>query len=131
MKSNPTKKSKDKEKYKTFSEKQLRGFQEVQTWLKTVSEKSGKQYLHVFRNFCNFCGKNPKQLILEEKFRIIFIAQTGIRVSDALELKVSDIQRELELGNVPLAIRFLPKKDRKTIKERITFLASDGIEMLK
>lgn len=68
---------------------------------------------------------------LEEKFRIIFIAQTGMRVSDTLELKVGDIQRELELGNVPLAIRFLPKKDRETIKERITFLGSDGIEMLK
>jgi len=219
---NPTKESKYKEKYKTFSEKQLREFQEVQTWLRTVSEKSGKQYLHAFKNFCNFCGKNPKQLILErdkeirnsdpnnrtgirdlildfrkylekegyapksinawdgavrgffssvlgkagminvrnysdshvskrkdlvptleevkkmldvvsleEKFRIIFIAQTGMRVSDALELKVGDIQRELELGNVPLAIKFLPKKDRETIKERITFLASDGIEMLK
>ena len=49
----------------------------------------------------------------------------------ALELKVGDIQRELELGNVPLAINFLPKKDRETIKERITFLASDGIEILK
>ena len=68
---------------------------------------------------------------LEEKFRIIFIAQTGMRVSDALELKVGDIQRELELGNVPLAIKFLPKKDRETIKERITFLASDGVDMLK
>lgn len=219
---NPTKESKYKEKYKTFSEKQLREFQEVQTWLRTVSEKSGKQYLHAFKNFCNFCGKNPKQLILErdkevrnsdpnnrtgirdlvldfrkylekegyapksinawdgavrgffssvlgkagminvrnyadshvskrkdlvptleevkkmldvvgleEKLRIIFIAQTGMRVSDALELKVGDIQRELELGNIPLAIKFLPKKDRETIKERITFLASDGIEMLK
>jgi len=62
---NPTKDSKYKEKYKTFSEKQLLEFQEVQTWLRTVSEKSGKQYLHALKNFCNFCGKNPKQLILE------------------------------------------------------------------
>ncbi|MFW6173993.1 MAG: tyrosine-type recombinase/integrase, partial [Elusimicrobiota bacterium] len=46
-------------------------------------------------------------------------------------LKAGDIQRELELGNIPLAIRFLPKKDRETIKERITFLASDGVEILK
>jgi len=52
-------------------------------------------------------------------------------VSDALELKVGDIQRELELGNIPLAIRFLPKKDRETIKEGITFLASDGVELLR
>ena len=42
---NPTKEGKYKDKYKTFSEKQLREFQEVQTWLRTVSEKSGKQYL--------------------------------------------------------------------------------------
>jgi len=54
-----------------------------------------------------------------------------MRVSDTLELKVGDIQRELELGNVPLAIKFLPKKDRETIKERITFLASDGVDMLR
>jgi integrase len=68
---------------------------------------------------------------LEEKFRILFIAQTGMRVSDAIELKVGDIQRELELNKVPLAIRFVPKKDREMIGERITFLASDGVEMLK
>jgi len=219
---NPTKDGKYTEKFKHFSEKQLLEFQEVQTWLRTVSEKSANQYLHTIRNFCNFCGKNPKQLILdrdneirnsdpnnrtgirdlildfrkyleevgyapktinawdgavrgffssvlgkagminvrnyadshvskrkdlvptleevkkmldvvslEEKIRIIFIAQTGMRVSDALELKIRDIQRELELGNLPLAIEFLPKKDRETIKERITFLASDGVETLK
>ena len=34
---------------------------------------------------------------LEEKFRIIFIAQTGVRVSDALKLKIRDVKRELEL----------------------------------
>jgi len=62
---NPTKKSKDKEKYKPFSEKELLKFREVQTWLRTVSERSGKQYLHALKNFCNFCGKNPRQLILE------------------------------------------------------------------
>ncbi|MCX8166249.1 MAG: hypothetical protein N3E37_00135 [Candidatus Micrarchaeota archaeon] len=28
---------------------------------------------------------------LEEKFRIIFIAQTGMRVSDALKLKVREL----------------------------------------
>lgn len=33
---------------------------------------------------------------LEEKFRIIFLAQTGMRVSDVLNLKVGDIERELE-----------------------------------
>lgn len=32
---------------------------------------------------------------LEEKFRIIFLAQTGMRVSDVLDLKVGDIEKEL------------------------------------
>jgi integrase len=68
---------------------------------------------------------------LEEKFRIIFLAQTGMRVSDALKLKVSDIQRELDLGKVPLAITYLPTKDREDIRERTTFLGSDGIRILK
>lgn len=68
---------------------------------------------------------------LEEKFRIIFIAQTGMRVSDAIVLKIGDIRREFELGNVPLAIRFLPQKDRDLIGERVTFLGSDGVAVLK
>ena len=68
---------------------------------------------------------------LEEAFRILFIAQTGMRVSDAISLKIGDIKRELELGNVPLAIQFLPKKDRELIGERIAFLGNDGVEMLK
>ncbi|MCW1296716.1 MAG: site-specific integrase [Candidatus Parvarchaeota archaeon] len=222
MKSDPTKENKNKEKYKIFSAEWLLQFKEVQTWLKTVSDKSQKQYLHALRYFCEFCRKTPKQLILErdkeirnsdpnsrtgirdlildfrkyleregytlksincldgavrsfftavlgkagminiknysesqvakrkdlvptleelkkmldvsnleEKFRIIFIAQTGMRVSDALKLKVGDIQRELELGRIPLAITFVPKKDSELIGERITFLASDGIEILK
>jgi len=62
---NPTKESKVKEKFKGFSEKQLLEYPEAQTWLRTVSEKSGIQYLHALKNFCNFCGKNPKQLIIE------------------------------------------------------------------
>lgn len=68
---------------------------------------------------------------LEEKFRIIFIAQTDMRVSDAVELKVGDIRRELELGKVPLAIQFVPRKDREMIGERITFLASNSVEIMK
>jgi len=54
-----------------------------------------------------------------------------MRVSDAISLKIGNIKRELDLGNVPLAIRFIPKKDRELIGERITFLGSDGVEMLK
>lgn len=68
---------------------------------------------------------------IEEKFRIIFMAQTGMRVSDALELKVGDLKRELDLSNSPLAITYTPIKDREMIGERITFLGSDGIEILK
>jgi integrase len=68
---------------------------------------------------------------LEEKFRIIFLAQTGMRISDALSLKVGDVLRELELGRTPLAVYYLPEKDRETIGERITFLASDGVRVLK
>ena len=33
---------------------------------------------------------------LERKFRIIFLSQTGMRVSDMFDLKVGDIERELE-----------------------------------
>ena len=52
---------------------------------------------------------------------IKLIAQTGMCISDALELKVGDVLRELELGKVPLAIYYTPKKDREVIKERIAF----------
>jgi integrase len=223
----PTVKGKGKGKYKIFrndrfSLEKLKKYKEIQTWLRTVSESSRIQYLHALRNFCEFCGKNPKELILmrdkeirnpdpntrtgvrdlvldfrvylekegyapktinawdgavrsffssilgkagminvknyrnacitkkkdfvptleelkkmievcnlEEKFRIIFLAQTGMRISDALDLKVSDVLRELELNRIPLAITYVPKKDRDAIGERITFLATDGVEILK
>jgi len=66
------------------------------------------------------------------KFSIIFLAQTGMRPDDALKLRVGDIQRELDLGRRPLAITFLPEKDRnRNIGERITFLGNDGIDVLK
>jgi integrase/recombinase XerD len=200
----------------------LEDYAEVQTWLKTVSPSTRPNYLAALKKFCEFCGKNPKQLILErdeeiknpdpnsrtairdlvldfreylekegyapktintwdgavrsfftavlgkagmvnvknyrnaqvstkkdlvptleelkrmlevcnleEKFRIVFLAQTGMRISDALKLKVGDIQRELEQGRIPLAITYLPEKEKETVGERITFLASDGVEILK
>jgi len=68
---------------------------------------------------------------LPEKIRILFVAQTGMRISDALKLKIGDIQRELDLGRVPLAVSYVPMKDRESIGERVTFLGSDGVEMLK
>lgn len=70
-KPNPTNKSKDKEKYKAYSNdrpttlERLLEYLEVQTWLKTVSEETGKQYLRILGKFCEFSGKTPKQLILE------------------------------------------------------------------
>jgi site-specific recombinase XerD len=68
---------------------------------------------------------------LDEKFRILFIAQTGMRISDALKLTLGDIERELDLENIPLAITYTPEKDRDAIGERITFLASDGVQILR
>jgi hypothetical protein len=62
---NPTKKSKVKEKFKGFSEKQLLEYPEVQTWLRTVSEKSAKLYIKCLEKFCNWCKKSPEQLILD------------------------------------------------------------------
>ena len=208
--------------YKSFSKNQLQEFTEVQTWLKTISLQSGMIYLNALKKFCEWCGKDPHELILqrdqelknddpnnrtgirdlvldfrhhlehtglapktincsdgairsfftavlgkrgminirnyrdrsvtqrkdlvptleelkkmidvmslEEGLRILFIAQTGMRVTDALNLKIGDIRRELDLENIPLAIRFIPKKDRDLIGERITFLARDGVEMMK
>jgi len=212
----------ERSSYKSFSKDQLQEFIETQTWLKTISSQSGVIYLNALKKFCEWCGKNPQELILqrdrelknddpndrtgirdlvldfrhhlehvglapktinsydgairsfftsvlgkrgminvrnyrnrgvtqkkdliptleelkkmidamslEEGFRILFLAQTGMRVSDAISLKIGNIKRELDLGNTPLAIRFIPKKDRELIGERITFLGSDGVEMLK
>jgi len=69
---------------------------------------------------------------LSTKFSILFLAQTGMRPEDALKRTVGDVQRELDLGRCPLAISFLPEKDRnKGIGERITFLGKDGVEILR
>ncbi len=66
------------------------------------------------------------------KFSIVFLAQTGMRPEDVLKLNIGHIHRELNLGNIPLAICFLPEKDRNSgIGERVTFLGSDGVEILK
>ena len=97
------------------------------------------------RNYENRCVSTKKDFVptleelknmldvssLEEQFRIIFLAQTGMRISDALALTFGDIERELNLGKVPMAIVYLPKKDRVAIGERVTFLGNDGVEILK
>ena len=217
---NKTPQQKENEKRNKKSE--IESCQEVETWLKTISDSSRPLYLSALKKFCNFSGKNPEELIelrdheirssdhngrtrtrdlildfrsylekeryapktinatdgairgfftanlgkigminvknyrdaqvvtkkdliptleelkklldvsnLEEKFRIIFVAQTGLRISDALSLKVGDMIRELDLGNVPLAVNYLPQKEKESVGMRVTFLASDGVAILK
>jgi integrase len=48
-----------------FIGEEIEQFPEVQTWLKTVSSKTGKSYLNVLTKFCNWCGKDPHQLIIK------------------------------------------------------------------
>lgn len=205
-----------------MTKEDLKKFEEVKIWLRTVSESTKSSYLGALKKFCNFTGKNPHQLIidrdeemdnsdptkrnrtkslvldfrkylekegyapssintidgairgfyssvlgregmvnvgnyehrhktirkdlvptvdelrkmlevcnLEDKFRIIFVAQTGMRISDALNLKIGDVKRELDRNKSPLAIRYVPEKEGETVGERITFLASDGVKLLK
>lgn len=52
-------------RYKTFSKKQLKEYVEVQTWLRAVSPHSNNIYLNALKDFCSWCGKSPKELILE------------------------------------------------------------------
>ena len=56
------------------------------------------------------------QTLLDKIILIIVIA-----------LRIGDIKRELELGNIPLDIKFIPKKDRELIGERVAFLGNDGM----
>ncbi|KXB01928.1 hypothetical protein AKJ45_00915 [candidate division MSBL1 archaeon SCGC-AAA261F19] len=218
-KNNQAERSKEDE----FTKSDLKRYEEVQTWLRTVSESTRSSYLNALKKLCNWCGRNPHELIMDRdkekdisdpnkrnrtknlildfrkhlenegyapssinamdgairglyssilgkegminvgnyehrdvtlkkdlvptleelkklldvsdlstKFSIIFLAQTGMRPKDALDLKVGNIQRELDLDQSPLAVRFLPKKDRgRGIGERITFLGADGVKILK
>ncbi|MEM0134686.1 MAG: hypothetical protein QXU18_05580 [Thermoplasmatales archaeon] len=38
-------------------------YQEIETWLNTISENSGPRYLNALRRFCEFTSKNPSELI--------------------------------------------------------------------
>jgi hypothetical protein len=49
----------------TYVALRLEDYAEVQTWLKTVSPSTRPNYLAALKKLCEFCGKNPKQLILE------------------------------------------------------------------
>ena len=68
---------------------------------------------------------------LEEKFTVIFLAQTGMRISDGLSFNVGNIQRELDLGNVSLAIEYLLEKEKESVGIRLTFPSIDDVKMLK
>jgi hypothetical protein len=56
--------------YKTFSNKQLEEYVEVQTWLKNIGQSSRNVYLSALRRFCNWCGKNPHELIIDRDHEI-------------------------------------------------------------
>jgi hypothetical protein len=62
--STPRDKIKD-DSYKTFSNKKLEEYTEVQTWLKNIGKSSRNVYLPALRRFCNWCGKNPHKLIID------------------------------------------------------------------
>lgn len=57
--------NKEASSYKTFSKKQLQGYKEVETWLKTISSQSSVIYINALKRFCEWCGKNPQELILQ------------------------------------------------------------------
>jgi hypothetical protein len=66
----PTIKNEENRKYKPCGKRRvdlrnLQEYTEVLTWLRTVSDKSGKLYLKILEKFCEFCGKTPSELILE------------------------------------------------------------------
>jgi len=56
--------NKEASSYKSFSKEQLQEFVEVQTWLKTIGKSSVNLYLNALKKFCEFSGKNPRELIL-------------------------------------------------------------------
>ena len=51
--------------YKCFSKKKLQNYLEVGSWLNTVSKSSQSYYIRAIELFCNWCGKNPSELINE------------------------------------------------------------------
>ncbi|MCK4348244.1 MAG: hypothetical protein KAW47_06475, partial [Thermoplasmatales archaeon] len=56
--------NKEASSYKCFSKNQLQEFVEVQTWLKTIGKSSVNLYLNALKKFCDFSGRNPRELIL-------------------------------------------------------------------
>ena len=73
---------------------------------------------------------------MKEKLRIVWLAQTGMRLGDVQNFKVKDL-KEFDLGKldalkVPMAIDYLPEKtEGREIGWRFTFLGEYGVELLK
>lgn len=64
---------------------------------------------------------------LREKTYILFAFQSGLGISDILNLNYSDIQREYEAGTVPLAIQTYRQKTNFPIR---TFIGRDTVKYL-
>ena len=70
----------------------------------------------------------------KEKLRVVWLAQTGMRLGDIQKLKVGDLAEfyldKLEAENVPMCINYLPEKtEGREIGQRYTFLGEYGIEI--
>lgn len=57
--------NKEASSYKYFSKNQLKEYQEIETWLKTISLQLSVIYLNALKRFCEWCGKNPRELIFQ------------------------------------------------------------------
>jgi integrase len=70
----------------------------------------------------------------KEKLRVVWLAQTGMRVGDAQRFKVSDLTEydleKLEATKTPICIEYTPQKTKGRIGKRYTFLGERGIELL-
>ncbi|KXB03574.1 hypothetical protein AKJ45_01285, partial [candidate division MSBL1 archaeon SCGC-AAA261F19] len=68
--SSKNKKVKLKNQDEDFTKEELKEYEEVQTWLRTVSKSTKSSYLNTLHKFCNWCEKDPHELIMmrdEEK----------------------------------------------------------------
>ena len=73
---------------------------------------------------------------MKEKLRVVWLAQTGMRLGDVRKLKVKDLTefdlRALEAVKIPMVIDYLPEKTQgRGIEERYTFLGEYGVKLLR
>jgi len=72
----------------------------------------------------------------KEKLRIVWLAQTGMRIGDVQKLKVSDLKEfdldNMKAKNVPMCIEYLPEKtEGRAVGWRYTFLGEFGVDLLR